>query len=356
VLTLFSYLFFILILLELIIRIFYHRLAQLPQVTAGVQFVNYLRGKGSAFTGPIESRPYSLYWNRPNHVRKGFKQTDANGFRFKGYDVLRAKSSKRILCYGGSTTYSDHVFKNPSDCWPHLLENRLKASYQDFEVVNCGLNYAMTTELVSHLIFEGVHFNPDFVILHGPGNDLLPVAIGDQTLDYRNTRKSTNLQARFFEPVLLNIFCSVRLIYARMLRENTFAELEPPIWPSPDTQNLRLLNNPLTSFKSNVRTFVDVCVSRGIKVVLVNFVQNHEEQLEMMRPGLSSGMLNIVARMNDYFNELARQNPTDVLHVNLVSVDFSPTDFVDICHLNQVGEIKKADLIFSGIFEFVTKK
>ena len=340
-------------LIELIARLFYNRLARFPQVTAGIQFVDYLRGKTAAFTGPIESRPYMLYWNRPNHTRKGFKQTDANGFRFKGYDVSLMKSSKRILCYGGSTTYSDHVFKNPSDCWPHLLESKLRDVGEDVEVINCGLNYAMTTELLSHLIFEGVHFNPDFVILHGPGNDLLPIAVGDPFFDYRNTRRSTNLQPRFFEPILLKLFCSIRLIYARMLRENTFAELEPSNWPSPEIQNVRLLNSPLASYKSNVRSFVDICVSRGIKVVLVDFVQNHIEQLELMRPGMSLGMSNVVARMNDYFGELANLNPTEVLHVNLESLDFCQTDFVDLCHLNQVGELKKTELIFSNVIEFI---
>ena len=237
-----------------------------PQITGGVQFVEFLRGKGENFTGPIETRPYGLYWNRPNYFRKGFQQTDVNGFRYKGYNVALSKSKTRILCYGGSTTYSDHVLKNPEQCWPHLLENKFSENNVDVEIVNCGLNYGLTSELLSHLIFEGLHFKPDIVILHGPGNDTLPVAIGDTSFDYRNTRRSLNMAPRFFEPALLNISGVARIIYARALRENVLVNLEPETWPEAEIQNQRLINSDQVSFQSNIRSFVDLCLSRGIKI------------------------------------------------------------------------------------------
>jgi hypothetical protein len=219
--------------------------------------------------------------------------------------------------------------------------------------VNCGLNYGLTPELLSHLIFEGLHFTPDIVILHGPGNDSLPIAVGDHSFDYRNTRSSTNLYPRFFEPVLLDMSAVVRLIYARMMRESTPVKLEPNTWPDSKLQNDRLTNSQLEAFKSNVKTFVDVCISRGIKVVLVDFVQNHAEQLELLRPGMSTGMISIVEKMNSYFEEVSKSNPGTVLHVRLDSEDFEVGDFVDLCHLNKVGENKKAELIFKQVSEFV---
>jgi len=345
--------FLLLLLVELIARVLYRYSNNFPQITGGVQFVEFLRQRSKSFTGPIESRPYTLYWNRPNYSRKGFQQNDSNGFRYKGYDVSLTKTSKRILCYGGSTTYSDHVLKNPQECWPHLLENSLRGSGKPFEVVNCGLNYGLTPELLSHLIFEGLYFTPDIVILHGPGNDSLPIAVGDTSFDYRNTRSSTNLYPRFFEPVILNMSAVVRLIYARMMRESTPVKLEPNTWPDSKTQDDRMTNSDLEAFKSNVKTFVDVCVSRDIKVILVDFVQNHAEQLELLRPGMSNGMIIIVNKMNSYFQEISIGNPGTVLHVRLDSDDFEVGDFVDLCHLNKVGETKKSDLIFKQIAEFV---
>ncbi len=339
--------------LEAISRIVYRFSNKFPQIIGGIQFVEYLRGKGQVFTGPVESRPYSLFWNRPNYSRKGFQQTDSNGFRYKGYDVSLEKSSKRILCYGGSTTYSDHILKDPKECWPHLLEDALRDSGKPIEVVNCGLNYGLSPELLSHLIFEGVHFSPDYVILHGPGNDSMPVAVGDETFDYRHTRRSKNLFPRFFEPALLNLSGFARVIYARMLRENTPVILEPVSWPESQVQNDRMLNSEITAFKSNVESFVDVCVSRGIKVILVDFVQNHAYQLELLRPGMSEGMVNIVDKMNNHFARMVEKYPESILHVRLHSHDFEVSDFEDLCHLNKLGEQKKADLIFRSISDFV---
>lgn len=341
--------------LEAISRIVYRFSNKFPQIIGGIQFVEYLRGKGEAFTGPVESRPYSLFWNRPNYSRKGFQQTDSNGFRYKGYNVSLAKTSKRILCYGGSTTYSDHILKDPKECWPHLLEDALGNSGRPFEVVNCGLNYGLSPELLSHLIFEGVHFSPDYVILHGPGNDSMPIAVGDETFDYRNTRRSRNLFPRFFEPTILNLSGFARVVYARMLRENTPVILEPTDWPDARIQNERMLNSDLTAFESNVETFVDVCFSRGIKVILVDFVQNHVDQLELLRPGMSAGMVSIVDRMNNHFAEMVKKHPEFILHVKLNSHDFDVSDFEDLCHLNKLGEQKKADLIFRSVFDFLAK-
>jgi hypothetical protein len=334
-------------------RLIYRSAERIPQISGGVQFVEFLRGKGENFTGPIETRPYGLYWNRPNYFRKGFQQTDASGFRYKGYDVTPGKSKTRILCYGGSTTYSDHVLHNPRECWPHMLEEKFHNAGTVVEVINCGLNYGLTSELITHLIFEGLHFNPDIVILHGPGNDTLPIAIGDFSFGYRKTRRSLNITPRFFEPALLKVSGLMRLIYARALRETVLVELEPKTWPATEIQNHRLINSTMDTFQSNVRTFVDICLSRGIKVILVDFVQNHPNELERYRPGLSTGMVESVSKMNRFFADLAQSDPRHMLHVDFLPNSFDIADFVDLCHLNLEGEIKKAELIFSATHEFV---
>ncbi len=326
---------------------------QIPQIAGGIQFVEFLRCGKQKFTGPIEPRPYGLYWNRPNYHRKGFQQTDSNGFRYKGYDVRRVKNKKRILAYGGSTTFSDHVLKNPNECWTYLLEGYFLESGLDIEIVNCGLNYGLTSELVSHLLFEGTHFNPDYVILHGPGNDSLPIAIGDTTNDYRSTRKSNDLNPRFFEPTLLRLSALARIIYAFAFREYQFAVLEPSSWDPQEVQNARLKTSDLPSFHNNVRNFVNICLGRNIKVILIDFVQTSPEMLESLKPGLSEGMVEIVAKMNRFFAELSQEFKGSVFHVPMPTTSFEPTDFVDVCHPNKAGEERKASLIFSAISEFV---
>lgn len=170
---------------------------------------------------------------------------------------------------------------------------------------------------------------------------------------YRHTRRSNNLFPRFFEPALLNLSGFARVIYARMLRENTPVILEPVNWPESKVQNDRMLNSGLTAFRSNVESFVDVCVSRGIKVILVDFIQNHADQLELLRPRMSTGMVNIVDKMNNHFAKMVEKYPESILHVRLHSHDFDVSDFEDLCHLNKSGEERKARLIFKSISHFL---
>jgi len=339
--------------LEIASRLIYHYGRKIPQITGGVQFVRYLMHGEGNFTGPIESRPYGLYWNRPNYIRKGYQQTDINGFRFKGYDVSICKSRTRIMVYGGSTTFSDHVLSDPKQAWTYILEELFKENGKDIEVVNCGLNYAMTSELASHFFFEGAHFSPDYVILHGPGNDSLPIATGDETRDYRGTRESRQLFPRPFEPFLLKFSGIIRIFYCLLFRQYMFAKLEPIAWDSPTIQNARLLESDLTSFKNNVKNFVGVCIQRNIKVVLIDFLQANKETLEKLKPGLSEGLISINLKMSGYFKELAAENPMQIHHVELQNSAFSANDFFDSCHLMASGEKVKASLIYDQIENFI---
>lgn len=341
--------------LELSAKVIYRFGRRIPQIAGGVQYVEFLRRGREEFTGPIESRPYALFWNRPNYFRKGFQQTDSNGFRYKGYDVKIEKSRRRVLAYGGSTTFSNHVFADPQKCWTFLLEKFFEENGNEIEVVNCGLNYGLTTELSSHLFFEGTHFSPDFVILHGPGNDTLPISIGDTTYDYRRTRKSRALNSRSFEPGLLRLSAIARIFYCFMFREYIFAELEPEQWDSVEVQNDRLRTSDLSAFKNNVRNFVGVCLIQNIRVILVDFLQNSPENLETLKPGLSESMVSIVDKMNEFFSTLASEHKGQVLHVPLSNKEFQGSHFSDICHLTEEGEERKARLIFNSIRDFVTK-
>lgn len=345
----------IVISLELLARVIYRFGRSIPQIAGGVQYVEFLRRGYEEFTGPIESRPYCLFWNRPNYFRNDFQQTDSNGFRYKGYDVNLEKSRRRILAYGGSTTFSNHVFADPRKCWTFLLEKFFEENGEEIEVVNCGLNYGLTSELSSHLFFEGTHFSPDFVILHGPGNDTLPISIGDTTHDYRQTRKSNALTPRRFEPRLLHISAIARVFYCLMFREYIFARLEPEYWDSVKVQNDRLKNSDISAFKNNVRNFVGICLARNIRVILIDFLQNSPENLEILKPGLSEGMVSIIERMNNFFSILASEHHGKVLYVRLPNNEFHSSHFSDICHLTEEGEKKKARLIFDSIQDYVTR-
>jgi hypothetical protein len=90
-------------------------------------------------------------------------------------------------------------------------------------------------------------------------------------------------------------------------------------------------------------------------VILIDFVQASQEVLESLKPGLSEGMIEITKNMNMFFKELANEFSDSILHIELNTSQFSSSDFADTCHLNESGEMKKAEIIYSSISNFIVR-
>lgn len=336
---------------EFLCRIIYKNAEKIPQLAWGFDAVEEIMGSKRRVRGQFSPRTYGLYWQADNYFSNGFKQTDINGFRWKGYDVPKTKSTIRILAYGGSTTFSNHFLPNPQDCWPHLLEQRLNSDSQvsNVEVINAGLNYGMTPEILCHFVFEGSTFSPDILILHGPGNDMLPVSCGDSSLDYRYTRKIFSTNSRKFEREILRFSGIARIIYTLWLRGSNLIQLEPESIDQVWVQNDRLQNLRPVAFENNVKTLVDLCFQRNIKVVLIDFILAPKEKLETLKPGLSDGIIEFTKKSNDFFAQLAENSENRILHIDSRKFAIDNKQFGDTCHLYKDGEISKADTIYKEI-------
>ena len=67
------------------------------------------------------------------------------------------------------------------------------------EFVNAGLDFSTSAELLSHFIFDGSVFKPDIWIIENPGNDSVPLMVGDESLDYMKSRSSLSISQRKYE-------------------------------------------------------------------------------------------------------------------------------------------------------------
>ena len=331
--------------LEFFSRNVYRNALNIPALKDGVVKVKYILGENPANGEQFQTIPYGLYWNGSNYSHLGFQQTDINGFRYKGYDIGEKKKF-RILVYGGSTTFSDYCIADPSKSWPELLERLiLENDGRDIEIINAGLNYALTSELLSHYVFIGHSLQPDMIFLHGPGNDLLPISVGDSTMDYRATRKSLKWDVRQFERELLSKFGFLRVIYCYWLRKSQFLQLEPSGWDPIEIQNDRMLKTYPSAFKNNVESLVILCKERNTPLVLIDFLLNSLSAIERIKPGLSEGMIEINRKMNEIFHSISQTN-SNTSHIAFNQLDFPESHFVDTCHLNEEGELKKALIIY----------
>ena len=135
--------------------------------------------------------PYLLWENTPEYISpEGIRQTNNLGYRNKE-DLDFTKDAKvfRILALGGSTTWG-YLLDDPDDTWPSQLEGILNdalsenSDFDKIEVINGGLNYATSAELLLHYLFRDRYLDPDIVIIHTGGNDAKLLLFHDYNPDY----------------------------------------------------------------------------------------------------------------------------------------------------------------------------
>ena len=341
---------------EIFSRMLFIKIRGMKRFSVGVEICDYIAAQRSINDRNankskhfFEPRPYGLYWNSPNFFSNGFKQTDKHGFRYKGYDVKLEKEYFRVLVYGGSTTFSDHFIQDPAQCWPYLVEKFANSSSnQKIEVINAGLNWATSAELLSHFVFEGKTFSPDLLIIEGPGNDSLPISNGDKSPDYRDTRSAVRWQVRKYESFLVNYLAIFKILYTLWLRDHNLLKLEPIDTPNYAIQNKRLLETYPTAYEKNINTFIEIAIQMKIKVVLVDFLASYFV--------ISEGKKAIYRRMNEVLKSFASKYPNDVYYYDLSLNSFEKNDFADPGHLSKKGEFKKAQIIYGRLSaDFLSK-
>jgi hypothetical protein len=97
---------------------------------------------------------YLLYICAPNYAHpENGPQHNADGYRGKAAPLDRRPGVLRVLCLGGSTTYAWTV-PYPNQTCPAVLEELLRANlpkgYTDVEVLNGGLPYGTSAEILTH--------------------------------------------------------------------------------------------------------------------------------------------------------------------------------------------------------------
>ncbi|NDF42932.1 MAG: hypothetical protein EB105_04885, partial [Actinobacteria bacterium] len=106
-------------------------------------------------------------------------------------------------------------------------------------------------------------------------------------------------------------------------------------------------------FFNNVLNLCKLAIANDSKIILVDYLQNHESEIERLKPGLSSGMVEIVRKMNFFFEETARKFEGNCSHIAIPNAKFYASDFTDTCHLTEIGEHKKAQIIASQLKELL---
>jgi hypothetical protein len=294
--------------------------------------------------------------------QRGLNRHNASGFR--GAEVERPKPAGefRIVCMGGSTTYSTGV-EDWRLSYPAQLETQLQRRHARLRVVNAGVPDWTSWETTINFQTRVLDLEPDLAVVHHAINDFearlvwppeayLPDNSGSRVYPQRRTpnllERSTLLRMLLIrtgrarpqgrlERTLERPSSSLVIPLRRQLAAGTYPQ--PPFDELPLERILAA--NPPIYFRRNLENLIAIARFRGIGVVLTTMpTAPLAAHLQFASPqdALGIGEMNEVTRaiageQGVALFDLAAQFPTDAAL------------FVDGVHLNERGAAIHAELL-----------
>lgn len=323
----------------------------------GKRIVEIYLGNEPEIKSKIEPHPYLLYQTTKYFSGKGFSQHNSLRYRNEEFDFEKDSSVTRILALGGSTTYMFPYVPNPKDTWVSQLESRLNEPKKGkFQVINAGLSYATTAELLASYVFRHQFLKPDILIIHTGGNDITPLFYENYNSEYTHFRASgSGLKPRKFENFILKISATIRLFYTIWLNtQETVYQSQPYTLDLVDREKAleRVKQNESLGFRRNLETLVKMAKNDGVKVLLFGFLQAREENLATNKPVLKGLEKVYSIGLKKHYKIMKEISQKYEVPFVIPKQDlFEDSWFLDNCHLNEKGEKVKAEILFEYFTE-----
>ena len=260
---------------------------------------------------------------------------------YRGWPVQLAKTPGiiRVLCLGGSTTYGWGV-PSATDAYPAQLERILNSGPpgggRGYEVINAGLPFGTSAELLTHYHFKFHYYQPDIVIIHTGGNDALAVSRGHYHPDYSHWRKPMTmpepwgpggrrlLQSRLAALVL------VPLVGGRPRGSQT---LERPADTPPESVWFSADRSDRPAFRHNIESLLKLIRADHAVPLLVPFRLEPLHALTAEEAGQIDRHATILEKIAAATGAHLAPFPTSTI---------PPGEWIDDCHLTPKGCRKKA--------------
>lgn len=294
-------------------------------------------------------QPYLLYIPAPNLERR---EHNEHGYRGALVPRERRDGYLRILCMGGSTTYGWCVPK-AADTYPAQLQDILEAvplprAYREVEVINAGMPWGSSAELLTHFHFKFRYYRPDVVVINTGGNDALLALEPYYHPDYSHCRQALPTvrplpaSSRWFLRSRIMAFLAIHLFYSDIAGGQPFTRRGAlPSAPWYTTEEHATIADTDLAFRQNLLTLVREVKRAGAQVVLVPFRHNPAAQ------SYSSELVAQIERNERILCRIAEQERTGIAPFPLEAI--SGENWADGCHLNAAGCKEKAQHIAPSI-------
>lgn len=314
---------------------------------------------------------YLGYFPTPNYV-EGKNRHNSLGYRGEEISIPKPSGEFRIVCLGGSTTYTAFV-EDYRKSYPALLGEYLKGKgFKNVTVVNTGVNGWSSWESLINLELRVLDLDPDLIIIYHGVNDIHPRLVWPPEA-YRgdNSGRAAPTSSQIFMPSIFEYSNLLRILMIKTGMAKSHADLEGKLGSFPDTfyfyqfrdQKLKgvypedifkkisarrmLEQNKPIYFERNVRNMVAIAKIWGIEVVISSFafstlftdpIASSEEYVYAYNE--SNRLLQEIAEDTEvHFFDFASRFPT--------SKDY----YTDGRHVNEKGSQLKAKLFGDYLIE-----
>ena len=276
-----------------------------------------------------------------------------HGFRYGGTE--KKTNTLRIMCVGGSTTWSTGVI-DPDPCYPQALEIYLKSKGFDVEVINAGVPYHTSLDVLMRLITKGIFYQPDLLLIHTGINDIGPLTSPERyENDYTHWRKVGFSNNKIFKKLWDDFPSSFFRLFILMYLNPSY-DYSVSIQTSEIKHEMlskTLINQSrLNGFKKYFQGIINIAHSNGITPITI-LANNDQRRIGSFAKQFSKKenidyaierSNNAQSLLNAAMDSISTFEGVSILPFN----QFQPSKasyWKDSCHLNAQGIIEKATFI-----------
>ncbi len=336
--------------------------------------LSFLRKYGSveqleAWMGPpkLEKHAQLQYVTVPDYrSRDNLNRHNALGFRGEDVTLEKDEGVTRIVCIGGSTTYSEGVHPYPLS-YPFLLQAWLmNNTTAKVEVINAGVSGYSSKETLINFEKRVLPLDPDILLIYHGINDIYgrlvwpPEAFvrdGSGVWNYTGTHPLLRLAGRshllrmifvrmkWMEPAISYTASLVSLAdtaYSDDLnRQLTHGSYPEGVFETVSLHRM-LKENDARYFEQNMRQLIDRAREEGVKPLLISFA------VQVPAPGNQALSLSAFQDALEEHNRVVRRMAADT-GTQLIDLQAAlhgdPDLFTDGVHFNAAGNGARARVI-----------
>jgi lysophospholipase L1-like esterase len=279
--------------------------------------------------------PYVMFALKPSWDKQSsdglFRTTNSLGFRGREVELPKPAGRYRIVCLGGSTTFSDAV--GDEDAYPLQMETMLREARPDLdlEVVNAGMPSYTSAESLANLAFRCLDLEPDAIVVYQGVNDYRVRVYGNFDSAYFHWRKVWNGTADDWETGEGEMAGGI----------NQYIQHMPPE-PKGD-QEKNVARAGTGTYRRNLTSIAGIAAAHGVRTV---FVSTTVDEKGTWTPEL---MVSSIKEHNRVMRDVAAEQ--SALFIDLDPQFPQAGNFHDPVHLNAQGTALKARLIADGLLE-----